>query len=70
MMYSRAESICEQKYQKKRLMVVDPSKPEKGVFAALFKIPTECACSLTRGMNVFAPKPLKEIQSSLSDKGE
>ncbi len=29
-------------------MVVDPSKPEKGVFTASFDIPTECACSVQR----------------------
>ena len=27
-------------------MVVDPSAPEKGVFAAAFEIPTECSCSV------------------------
>jgi hypothetical protein len=29
-------------------MVVDPAKPEKGVFSAAFEIPTECTCSVQR----------------------
>ena len=29
-------------------MVVDPRKPEKGVYAASFDIPTECSCSVVK----------------------
>ena len=29
-------------------MAVDPYKPEKGVFAATFAIPTECACAVVK----------------------
>ena len=39
-----------------RLMVVDPSAPEKGVYRASFDIPTECLCSLARNAeNIFQP---------------
>ena len=28
-----------------RLMAVDPKEPERGIFTAVFSIPSSCACS-------------------------
>ena len=48
------------------LMVVDPFKPERGVFSAQFDIPTECSCSVTKPDD---PLPFLETgdQSGRSD---
>ena len=56
-MYSRAESKCEQKTVERRLMVVDPSRPERGVFTASFVIPTECACAVAKFEDAYTMQP-------------
>ncbi len=58
MMYSRASSRCEQKTVKRSLMVVDPSKRERGVFTAEFVIPTECACAVAKIGDVYTMRPI------------
>ncbi len=38
-------------------MVVDPGKPERGVFTARFVIPTECACAVARFEDGYTMRP-------------
>lgn len=64
MMYSRTHSMCEQKKVRRKMMVVDPRHPEKGVFSEAFDIPTECACAVQRMMTFTTAKPKES-----SDKG-
>ena len=47
MSYIRSEAKCAQKFTDRRLMVVDPSAPEKGVFTDFFRIPTSCSCTVS-----------------------
>lgn len=46
------------------LMVVDPYKPEKGVFAAEFDIPTECSCSVAKPDDSLLYKDTSPIENN------
>ena len=70
MAYTRSESKCGQKFTDRRLMVVDPSAPEKGVFTDFFRIPTGCSCTAAAPDAVAvtaaaaAPKSAKPIETT------
>ena len=64
MAYTRSESKCRQKFSQRRLMVVDPSAPEKGVFTDFFRIPTACSCS------VSASESIVQTVTGVNDEGE
>ena len=44
-----------------RLMVVDPTQPEKGVFTDFFKIPTSCSCSIVNDQETTKEMLLEEL---------
>ena len=44
-----------------RLMVVDPTQPEKGVFTDFFKIPTSCSCSIVNDQGTTKEMLLEEL---------
>ena len=61
MLIKHITSILRTLFSYFRLMVVDPTQPEKGVFTDFFKIPTSCSCSIVNDQETTKEMLLEEL---------